>query len=682
MPRVPEPEPEADRAPAPAPAADHACSLCGTSFGSKNQLFRHLRAAGSACATQAAAGGLQQARRPYALVFSACSEPGAAAPAAGVLAAVEPALLAGSVALQDFQCIPLAAAPRAVTAVATFSCPAAASDTALASTVTAQLSTGLAVLAAAEVRQSFGAVKGVERQRYEYILPVSALLAGPPEDEEAKEVEAEASGRLPALRASGFGFENTNWLPTTCTVANAAAGSAGDAGDAGDTGVAGGCVSTRPGWQLLRLLGRFRRLKKLLRRFEGRHNFHNFAPSADASDPAKAERTLLHCRCRGTLSTVTRGGPRPPRAYRSCVEQPDHAEDGEVEEFAVFSICGRSFLPGMVASIVGVAVAVATDRLPARYLDRALSPAFQLPLPAAPSGGGYLAETAYDVYESKTGTQLRLRPSSYTTGFAATPTNHAALAAARSAVQAAAGSDALAGLSQWESKLELGLPAMLEALVWADVAEVEGVAGGKKQQQVVAVVAPSPVLGLSACPDCYALVLSLLRQIDRGGEWPATGLARLRKIEATSGDGSAAGNGPNAVTKGDSFALGKMPPPLAQPAGNTKFANLLAACLELERALRPDRPPSTTLTINRHAQFRPHTDSGNGNGQSLSMIVALGDFTGGELIVEGVVHPIRYEPLEFDGWQRKHWTAPFTGERYSLVWYTPCGCVVDGATAD
>ena len=64
------------------------------------------------------------------------------------------------------------------------------------------------------------------------------------------------------------------------------------------------------------------------------------------------------------------------------------------------------------------------------------------------------------------------------------------------------------------------------------------------------------------------------------------------------------------------------------------------------------------------------------------MIVGLGDYSGGELVVEGELHDIRYKPLEFDGWQRKHWTAPFTGERYSLVWYTPCGCVVDGATAD
>eukprot|EP01050_Picozoa_sp_SAG11_P026754 SAG11_NODE_6525_length_1294_cov_5.594142_1_plen_123_part_00 len=117
-----------------------------------------------------------------------------------------------------------------------------------------------------------------------------------------------------------------------------------------------------------------------------------------------------------------------------------------------------------------------------------------------------------------------------------------------------------------------------------------------------------------------------------------------------------------------------MPPPMAQPAANEHFAELLVAARVLEALLFPARPASTTLAVNRHAQFRPHTDSGAGAGQSCSMIVALGDFTGGELVVEGEVHDIRYAPLEFDGWKQKHWTNPFCGERFSVVWFTPLGC--------
>ena len=82
----------------------------------------------------------------------------------------------------------------------------------------------------------------------------------------------------------------------------------------------------------------------------------------------------------------------------------------------------------------------------------------------------------------------------------------------------------------------------------------------------------------------------------------------------------------------------------------------------------------STIAINRNAQFRPHKDNGAGAGQSTSLIVGLGNYTGGELMVEGSKKDIRYNPIEFDGWKQRHWTLPFSGERFSLVWFTPKGC--------
>jgi len=128
-----------------------------------------------------------------------------------------------------------------------------------------------------------------------------------------------------------------------------------------------------------------------------------------------------------------------------------------------------------------------------------------------------------------------------------------------------------------------------------------------------------------------------------------------------------------ALRVGGTFSVGCLPKPLAPPKGNTLFPDLMRACFLLERVLRPNRAPSSTIAINRHAQFRPHRDSGAGNGQSTSLIVALGDFAGGELAVEGTGVDIRYAPIEFDGWRERHWTLPFVGERYSLVWFTPLG---------
>lgn len=129
-----------------------------------------------------------------------------------------------------------------------------------------------------------------------------------------------------------------------------------------------------------------------------------------------------------------------------------------------------------------------------------------------------------------------------------------------------------------------------------------------------------------------------------------------------------------AAPHGGSFTVGSFPPPCPPPRGNTLFPELTRAAFELEALLLPDRPPSTTIAVNRHAQFRPHIDSGTGAGQSVSLIVGLGDYVEGQLVVEGEEVDIRYCPLEFNGWTQRHWTRPFKGERFSLVWFTPKGC--------
>merc|ERR1719506_2415535 len=104
----------------------------------------------------------------------------------------------------------------------------------------------------------------------------------------------------------------------------------------------------------------------------------------------------------------------------------------------------------------------------------------------------------------------------------------------------------------------------------------------------------------------------------------------------------------------------------------------MEAAFQLEVALNPSRQSSSTIAVNRHALFLPHVDNGAGAGQGISQIVALGDFVGGEVVVEGDVHDIRYSPLEFNGWTHRHWTMPFEGERFSLVFFTPLGVETTG----
>ena len=193
-------------------------------------------------------------------------------------------------------------------------------------------------------------------------------------------------------------------------------------------------------------------------------------------------------------------------------------------------------------------------------------------------------------------------------------------------------------------------------------------------------------LNLLPAPPEYQVVLDLLRQIVANNQWPETSLARSSVIqndgmhrEGEGRRGSFTIVHPNFANQGTTGNV---------PLGNQIFPELTKAIFQLETVLalktrncirfnetvsNPafSRPASSHCAVNCNAQFTPHVDSGRGAGQSLSMIVGLGDYEQGELLVEGAAYDIRYQPLEFDGWRLRHWTNPFQGERFSLVWFTP-----------
>eukprot|EP00927_Polykrikos_kofoidii_P042802 TRINITY_DN36859_c0_g1_i1.p1 TRINITY_DN36859_c0_g1~~TRINITY_DN36859_c0_g1_i1.p1 ORF type:complete len:688 (-),score=109.54 TRINITY_DN36859_c0_g1_i1:126-2108(-) len=167
-----------------------------------------------------------------------------------------------------------------------------------------------------------------------------------------------------------------------------------------------------------------------------------------------------------------------------------------------------------------------------------------------------------------------------------------------------------------------------------------------------------PIPSSDDCPTVYADCLRLLQLADSSGRWPESSYARAKVIREGGGGGT--------------FSVGRVGEGQHQPKGNEAFPELTEAVFELERAIGPTgRTPSTMVAINRNAQFAPHTDVGTSRGQSKSLIVGLGSYVGGELAVEGDVHDVRYRPLEFNGWRHRHWTLPFAGQRFSLVWFTP-----------
>jgi len=62
------------------------------------------------------------------------------------------------------------------------------------------------------------------------------------------------------------------------------------------------------------------------------------------------------------------------------------------------------------------------------------------------------------------------------------------------------------------------------------------------------------------------------------------------------------------------------------------------------------------------------------NNSGTSLIIGFGDYTGGGLYVEEndglyILHDINRKPLYFDGVKQTHYTEPFEGERWTIIYY-------------
>ena len=76
----------------------------------------------------------------------------------------------------------------------------------------------------------------------------------------------------------------------------------------------------------------------------------------------------------------------------------------------------------------------------------------------------------------------------------------------------------------------------------------------------------------------------------------------------------------------------------------------------------------TSVQVNDNYQSAPHKDKGN---SGISAIVGFGDYSRGELIIEEQPVNIRHQVCFFDGSMYTHETAPYTGDRFSLVFFRP-----------
>ncbi len=81
----------------------------------------------------------------------------------------------------------------------------------------------------------------------------------------------------------------------------------------------------------------------------------------------------------------------------------------------------------------------------------------------------------------------------------------------------------------------------------------------------------------------------------------------------------------------------------------------------------------TSVMINKNLQCKEHKDGLN-TGESV--MLGLGDYRGGLLGIrddEGKVklHETQHKLIKFNGSKYSHFTTDFTGERYTLVFFTP-----------
>jgi len=95
-----------------------------------------------------------------------------------------------------------------------------------------------------------------------------------------------------------------------------------------------------------------------------------------------------------------------------------------------------------------------------------------------------------------------------------------------------------------------------------------------------------------------------------------------------------------------------------------KFPELKKAIWRLGKKIVPFR--FTTVQVNYNYKTKPHFDKNN---VGHSVIVGLGDYVGGDVLVSGKRYDIKYRPLMFNGAKHLHSTSAYKGNRYSLVFF-------------
>lgn len=411
------------------------------------------------------------------------------------------------------------------------------------------------------------------------------------------------------------------------------------------------------------------------------------------------ERRPFHNFCDPSLGSGGMASPSNENVWR-CVDKARLSgfiidEKNDNEAMIVIEFRGDGFVAEQIRRMVASVIAISNGWLPPTYFDVATRSDVSIETPIAPSGLLYFSSARFHFVDL-------VRESSLFKTKGGNVLNEVWLGSLQSALLNARAKQVEEERSWLDELRNIASPRILSTLeqVALDDTIKEKQIQRKKEEHKREDLIDEEV-DFSVAPKVFTKTLSHLQDICDDGQWPMTSDARSRVIRA-SADITDGGNlsertdlksrATSSQFKGHLVQSGSFTivnPQLFQgkvPAANTLFPELVDAIFELEacqssESLRSclndttgnESAPkaSTYCTVNRNVEFTPHFDNGRGQENRHSTIVGLGDYAGGELIVDGKSYNIRYDFLKFDGWKQMHSTKRFRGERFSLVWFTP-----------
>jgi tRNA U38,U39,U40 pseudouridine synthase TruA len=286
----------------------------------------------------------------------------------------------------------------------------------------------------------------------------------------------------------------------------------------------------------------FRKLKVLLKKFNGRHAMHNFVTGGACPDEGHIKKKLDRFYHRELLAVNGANMDVRNEAWdfvdeikkgQDITVHLDDAHNAELEgdksniaEWAVFSLSGDSLLKGQVRKMIGLAIGVFRGWLSEEFFDIAMNTDRIVNVPSAPACGVYLAECKYDKWEAKFG--FRIDPRRIE-GADVTPLTEWLRIVQKKVVQQMSSENE----AVWLDKLRV------ECLQSMAAFEAEQALLHRSKEELQSVLASGCRSGIPAhlsdeVREAYAKALFYLREAEASGQWPASSLVYTRPYQQFS----------------------------------------------------------------------------------------------------------------------------------------------------